>query len=36
MNEGRFTTLEKAALHAEQTLNTSSPEPHSSSHANDT
>ena len=36
MNEGRFTTLEEAALHAEQTLNASSPEPRSSRHANDT
>jgi hypothetical protein len=36
MNEGRFKTLEEAALHAEQALNASSPEPRSSSHANDT
>ena len=36
MNEGRFKTLEEAALYAEQALNTSSPEPRSSSHANDT
>ncbi len=36
MDEGRFTTLEEAALYAEQTLNASSPEPRSSSHANDT
>jgi len=36
MSEERFKTLEEAALHAEQALNTSSPEPRSSSHANDT
>ena len=36
MSEGRFKTLEEAALYAEQALNTSSPEPRSSSHANDT
>ena len=36
MSEGRFKTLEEAALYAEQALNTSSPEPPSSRHANDT
>ena len=36
MSEGRFKTLEEAALYAEQAFNTSSPEPRSSSHANDT
>ena len=36
MSEGRFETLEEAVLYAEQALNTSSPEPRSSSHANDT
>jgi hypothetical protein len=36
MTEGRCKTLEEAALYAEQALTTSSPEPRSSSHANDT
>ena len=35
MSEGRFKTWEEAATYAEQTLNTPSPEPPSSSHAND-
>jgi hypothetical protein len=34
MNEGRFKTWEEAAIYAEQTLNTPSPEPRSNSHAN--
>ena len=36
MREGRFKTLEEAALYAERVLNTPSSEPRSSSHANDT
>jgi len=36
MSEGRFKTWEEAAKYAEQVLNTSSPEPRSNSHANDT
>jgi hypothetical protein len=36
MSEGRFKTWEEAAIYAEQTLNTPSPEPRSNSHANDT
>ncbi len=36
MRDGRFKTLEEAALYAERALNTPSPEPRSSSHANDT
>ena len=36
MSEGRFKTWEEAAIYAERTLNTPSPEPRSNSHANDT
>jgi hypothetical protein len=36
MNEGRFKTWEEAAIYAERTLNTPSPESCSNSHANDT
>ena len=36
MREGRFKTWEEAAIYAERTLNTPSPEPRSNSHANDT
>lgn len=36
MSEGRFKTWEEAAIYAEQALKTPSPEPRSSSHANDT
>jgi hypothetical protein len=36
MSEGRFKTWEEAAIYAEQTVNTPSPEPRSTSHANDT
>ena len=36
MNEGRFKTWEEAAIYAERTLNTPSPESRSNSHANDT
>jgi hypothetical protein len=36
MSEGRFKTWEEAASYAEQTVNTPSPEPRSTSHANDT
>ena len=36
MSEGRFKTWEEAAIHAEQALNTPSPELRSNSHANDT
>jgi len=36
MSEGRFQTWEEAAKYAEQTVNTPSPEPRSTSHAKDT
>ena len=36
MSEGRFKTWEEAATYAERALNTTSPEPRSTSHANDT
>jgi hypothetical protein len=36
MNEGRFKTWEEAAIYAERTLNTPSPESRSTSHANHT
>ena len=36
MSEGRFKTWEEAAIYAERTLNTPSPESRSNSHANDT